>query len=243
MPAAVLVHGGFHGGWCWQKVGLHLVERGWSVYAPSLTGCGDRAHLATPDIGLDTHVKDIISIIETEELTDVVLCGHSYGGLIIRMVADQIPDRIGHLIYLDAAVPEAGESIVSMSVSREDKDESSWTEDLPEIFRKLASNGNGWMIPPTTFDASGFGIVDPDDAAWVNRRMTAQPLKTFEDAVVLQHALPPVRTSFVRTEFEIAWGPRMTDLAEANDWALHRWDMGHDAMIIDPRKVADLLMS
>jgi pimeloyl-ACP methyl ester carboxylesterase len=244
MSVAVLVHGGFHGGWCWQKVGHHLTKGGWTVYAPSMTGCGDRAHLATPEVGLDTHVKDIVSIIETEELTDVVLCGHSYGGLVIRMVADQIPDRIGHLIYLDAAVPEAGESIVSISVSREELDESSWTESLPDIFRKLAADGGeGWMIPPGTFDASGFGVVDPEDAAWVNRRLTAQPLKTFEDGVTLQNEKPTMRTTFVRTNFEISWGPRMTDLAEAEGWDLQRWDMGHNAMIIDPARVAEVVMS
>lgn len=106
MPTAILVHGGFHGGWCWQKVSNLLVKDGWAVYAPSLTGLGDRAHLLAPSIGPETHVQDIVGIIENEELNGVVLCGHSAGGTVVTVVADRLPERIGHLVYLDAVVPK-----------------------------------------------------------------------------------------------------------------------------------------
>jgi pimeloyl-ACP methyl ester carboxylesterase len=111
VPAAVLVHGAFHGGWCWRKVSALLTARGWTVFAPSLTGLGERAHLATSDIGLETHVQDVLSLFEADELSDVVLCGLSAGGAVVTAVADRVPERISHLIYLDAVIPHSGESV------------------------------------------------------------------------------------------------------------------------------------
>ena len=104
----VLVHGAWHGGWCWRFVRDLLEKSGHRVHAPSLTGLGERKHLARPDIDLDTHIADIVSLLEMEDLSDVVLVGHSYGGMVITGVADRAPERIGRLVYLDAFVPEDG---------------------------------------------------------------------------------------------------------------------------------------
>lgn len=130
MPVAVLVHGGFHGGWCWRKVRRRLTADGWDVYTPSLTGMGEHAHLLTPEIGLETHVQDIIGILETEELYDVVLCGHSAGGIVVTAVADRLPDRIGHLVCLDATVPESGQSLMDVLGD---------AQGVPAVFRQQAA--------------------------------------------------------------------------------------------------------
>jgi len=105
----VLVHGGFHGGWCWRRVAPPLRAAGHAVYTPTLTGLGERAHLATPAIGLDTHIRDVLGVLEYEELRDVVLVGHSMAGMVVTGVAERAADRLAHLVYLDACVPRDGE--------------------------------------------------------------------------------------------------------------------------------------
>ncbi len=104
MSPYVLVHGAWHGGWCWQRVRGSLQARGQEVFTPTLTGLADRSHLLSPEVNLETHITDVTNLILWEELSDVVLCGHSYGGAVISGVADRIPDRIGALVYLDAFV-------------------------------------------------------------------------------------------------------------------------------------------
>jgi pimeloyl-ACP methyl ester carboxylesterase len=111
----VLVHGGGHGGWCYQPVARRLQAQGHIVYAPSLTGLGDRSHLLNADIDLDTHITDIVQLLIAEDLYDVVLVGHSYGGMVITGVADRAADHIGHLVYLDAANPKNGQSLVDVA--------------------------------------------------------------------------------------------------------------------------------
>ena len=115
MRSYVLVHGGGHGGWCYQPVARIMRAHGQEVYAPTLTGLGERAHLLSPAIDLDTHVTDIVKVLESEDLRDVILVGHSYGGMVITGVADRAADRIGHLVYLDAATPENGQSLVDIA--------------------------------------------------------------------------------------------------------------------------------
>src|SRR5262245_14863398 len=111
MATFVLVHGAWHGGWCWQRVSPLLRARGHEVFAPTLTGLGERSHLLTREIGLETHVADVVNAIRWEDLTDVVLCGHSYGGMVISGAADRMADRVRSLVYLDAFVPADGQSI------------------------------------------------------------------------------------------------------------------------------------
>jgi pimeloyl-ACP methyl ester carboxylesterase len=100
-----LVHGAWHGGWCWRRVADVLMSRGHRVFAPSLTGVGDRAHLFSKDISLQTHVEDILSVVEAEELSNFVLVGHSYGGFVISGVTDALRERVSRYVYLDAGVP------------------------------------------------------------------------------------------------------------------------------------------
>jgi pimeloyl-ACP methyl ester carboxylesterase len=111
MAIFVLVHGGGHGGWCYNKLSPLLRAERHLVFAPSLTGCGDRKHLITADVDLDTHITDIVNLMEYEDLSDVILVGHSYGGMVITGVADRAHDRIRELVYLDAAHPKDGQSL------------------------------------------------------------------------------------------------------------------------------------
>ncbi len=115
MATYVLIHGGGHGGWCYQKVARLLQAAGHVVYAPSLTGCGDRSHLVSADTDLDTHITDVVSLLHHEDLHEVILVGHSYGGMVITGVADRATDRIGRIVYLDAANPRNGQSLVDVA--------------------------------------------------------------------------------------------------------------------------------
>src|SRR6516165_6161272 len=111
MATYVLVHGGGHGGWCYQRVARRLRTNGHDVYTPTLTGLGERSHLLSPDIDLDTHITDVVNVLHFEDLRDVILVGHSYGGLVVLGVADRAAPRIGKLVYLDAGIPQGGKSL------------------------------------------------------------------------------------------------------------------------------------
>ncbi|MET7992126.1 alpha/beta fold hydrolase [Amycolatopsis sp. NPDC005232] len=231
------MHGGFHGGWCWRKVADLLTIEGWRVHAPSLTGMGDRAHLLSPEVTLETHVRDIVGLIEEEELQDVVLCGHSAAGIVVSVVADRVPDRIGHLIGLDATIPNDGESLMTVLGDG---------QGVPDIYRRQAAeSGEGFRIPPSLFSAADFGVTDPDDAAWVNRRMCDHPLRAFEDRARLTGGLDRVaRKTFVRCDkFPVDYGPRMVETLPALGWQIERWDEVHDAMVTAPERVRDVLVS
>jgi pimeloyl-ACP methyl ester carboxylesterase len=231
----VLVHGGFHGGWCWDRVRGPLADRGWNVFTPSLTGCGDRVHLASATVGAATHVTDIVNLIDAEELEQVVLCGHSAGGHVISGVAETIPERIAHLVYLDAVVPRSGESV---------HDVIGEAEGVPQLFRDLTERGDGISIAPESHDAAAFGVDDPADVAWLERRLTSHPLRCFEEPVELGSGYESVTSkTFVRCGFQAAFAEPQTARLEADPaWRVLRWDVGHDAMIISPDAVVDLLL-
>ena len=157
----VIVHGAWGGAWAFKKVEASLRQKGFAVYRPQLTGQGDRVHLARPDIGLTTHIDDVVNTILYEDLRDIVLVGHSYGGMVITGVADRVPDRIRRLVYLDAMVPNDGESVVNLMKGRGD-------------FIKQMTKGD-YIVPPW---------VKPDQPP---PRDVPQSLKTFTDPIVLKN--------------------------------------------------------
>ena len=174
MANYVLVHGGWFGAWCWYKVVPLLQAAGHSVYTPTLTGVGEQAALLTPEIGLDTHIQDVVNLIETKDLQQVILVGHSYSGMVITGVADRVPDRIAHLVFLDAVVPRDGQSLVDTAPF------------LGRFLRREANkNGDGWRVNPPR--GGSFGITKEPDLSLVRSKVTPQPLKTF---------LQPVHASF-----------------------------------------------
>ena len=161
-PTYVIVHGAWGGSWAFKKTDSLMTEKGAIVYRPSLTGQGERVHLASLEVGLNTHINDVVNMILFEDLHDIILVGHSYGGMVITGVADRVPERISKLVYLDAFVPEHGESVVSMQGNRAD-----WV-------MKMASNGYlvpSWVKP---------GQAPPKDVP--------HPLKTFTDTISLTNA-------------------------------------------------------
>src|ERR1700704_3677346 len=138
LPPFVLLHGGRHGGWCWRRVAVLLRAVGHEVYTPTLTGLGERSHLLNPQIGLDTHVQDLVSTFEFEDIRDAVLVGHSYGGMVVSGAMQRIADRVRTLVLLDAHMPREGESVFDLN-----------GPDRAAAMIALAEDGgDGWYIPP-----------------------------------------------------------------------------------------------
>lgn len=136
MTTVVLVHGGWGGGYAWQHVARRLRAAGHEVYTPTLTGLGERVHLATPQVDLGTHIADVVNLLEAEDLTAVTLAGHSYGGMVITGVAQRVPQRLAQLIYLDAFVPRDGDALLDLLVPRA----RAATED------SLRRSDDGWRV-------------------------------------------------------------------------------------------------
>ncbi len=225
----VLVHGAWHGGWCWRRVVRLLTDAGHEVFTPTLTGLGERAHLLRPDIDLDTHIQDVLMLLEMEDLKEVVLVGHSYGGMVITGVADRAPARIRRLVYLDAFIPENGKAVADYigaeraAHQREQGEKSGVLEPLP---------------------LAALGITQPDDIAWVASRLVKHPYKTMAQAVRLtndreRRALP---RTFVNCCSATGTFNQFIEKVKADPaWQYHELPAGHDAMITDPAGVARIL--
>ena len=234
MATYVLVHGGGHGGWCYDKVAPLLRAEGHEVHAPSLTGLGDRAHLLSADVDLDLHVDDVVRLLEDEDLRDVILVGHSYGGMVITGAADRANDRVGKLVYLDAANPTNGQSLVDVAGP------------VINAVRPMGEvvDGVELVLLPGPDAGLLYGVTDPDDLAWMADRLTPHPWQCFEQPLVLTNedalwAIPQfhiVCSSTVPTR-----DPELMARARAEG----RWweiDTGHDLMITEPHATADALL-
>ncbi len=234
MATYVLVHGGAHGGWCYQRVARLLRAAGHEVYTPTMTGVGDRSHLLRPDIDLDFHIRDILAVLHYEDLRDVVLVGHSYGGMVITGVADRATDRIGHLVYLDAAIPANGESLSDM------------VGPLMKATHRGAQVVDGVelvLFPGTEPMGAYYGVTDPDDIAWMAPRLTPHPWKCFTQPLRLTNeaALWQIPQSAIccTSTREILTSRMARPLAAGRVWDV---DTCHDLMITEPEAVAELLL-
>lgn len=225
MATLVLVHGAWHGSWCWKRVRASLQQQGHEVYTPTLTGIGERSHLLSPNVNLETHIQDIENLIRWEELHDVVLCGHSYGGMVVTAVADRLPERIRSLVYLDAFVPESGQCLESFAPVSEDQ---------------LI---DGWKCKPISAEAFGVNLAD---RAWVDRQCTLQSRACFSQPVRLSGGLDQVkRISYV---YASGWAGDQSpffvfyEKARSRGWTTSRMNCGHDVMIDRPEEVAKTLL-
>jgi pimeloyl-ACP methyl ester carboxylesterase len=234
MATFVLVHGGGHGGWCYKKVKPILEEAGHEVFAPSLTGLAERSHLLSPAIDLDVHISDIVQVLHYWDLHDVVLVGHSYGGMVITGVADRAADRIAKLVFLDAANPSNGQSLVDVAGP------------IIEATRPMGAMVDGveLVLLPSPDAGMFYGVTDPADLAWMAERLTGHPWKCFEQKLELvnEDALWAIPQYHIVCESTLA--TRDTDLigtarAEGRLWHI---DTGHDLMITEPRFVADAVL-
>ena len=234
MATYVLVHGGGHGGWCYQRVARLLRAEGHEVYTPTLTGLGERSHLLSPDIDLDLQIRDITAILHHEDLRDVILVGHSYGGMVITGAADRAADRVGKLVYLDAANPRNGESLVDV------------TKGFIEFIRPHGRviDGVEMVLLPAPDAALLYGVTDPDDVAWMADRLTGHPWRCFEQKLALTNepalwAIPQFH--IVCTSTLLTRDPEL--MAKAKDEG-RLWDIdtGHDLMITEPEATARALL-
>jgi pimeloyl-ACP methyl ester carboxylesterase len=230
----VLVHGGRHGGWAWQGVAARLRRLGHDVYTPTLTGLGERSHLLSKEIGLGTHVEDLVGVFEFEDLGDAVLVAHSYGGMPVAGAMQRIADRVRTVVWLDAHIPEAGESIFDLI----------GPERTERMMGMVAADGEGWFIP--TSDASWWGLTDPDQIAWVNSKTTPQPLKSYTDKsgpTDRAWAHPGTAIECNPTRLPERDRERQHARAEADPHFHHRrLDTCHEPMVTDPDELTRLLV-
>jgi pimeloyl-ACP methyl ester carboxylesterase len=224
----VLVHGAWHGGWCWRGVTPLLRAAGHAVHAPTLTGLGERAHLASAAIDLDTHIADIAGLLEMEDLSDVVLVGHSYAGPVITGVADRVPARLRRLVYLDAFVAEHGKSMLDY-----------W---LPEMRAALPPRVRDGFIMPTPL--RDYGVTRAEDLAWAEPRIRPQPLATFTQPLSLANGETRVPRAYIRcTDPERPVFEQFCRAIRGDPaWIYREIAAGHDCMIADPDGTAKLLL-
>jgi pimeloyl-ACP methyl ester carboxylesterase len=227
----VLVHGAWHGGWCWAKVARLLRDAAQEVYTPTLTGLGERAHLARPEVDLETHIQDVVAMLEAEELRQVTLVGHSYGGMVISGVAARTSGRIRQLVYLDAIVPEAGKSLLDyMSPER------------AQAMRDGAqTQGEGWKVPP--FPPERLGVTSQRDTEWLTKHLVPQPLRTFEQPLPAAGGEKLKRTYvYCSKPASGAFDQFAERLRDDRKWTFHDVKTGHDAMVTAPGEIAKILM-
>jgi pimeloyl-ACP methyl ester carboxylesterase len=231
-PAAttfVLVHGAWVGGWCWGKVTDILRAEGHEVYAPSLTGLGDRSHLLSPAVSLSTHIDDVANLIAWEELANIVLVGHSYGGMVISGVAERVPaGTIRSIVYLDAMYTDDGKSIV---------------DHFPGFVEVI---GNDDPVPILPAESWGY---DEALAAWADKLQTPHPRRTFYDSVRITGARDrvPTRTFVLATQNLDADGaPTFQTMAKTATakpgWRYEELACNHDTMLFLPQETADALL-
>ena len=240
MANFVLVHGAWHGAWCWRRVVDLLQAQGHRVHALTLTGVGERAHLLSPDIHLSTHIQDVVAAIDHEELQDVVLAVHSYAGMVGTGVTDRVPERLRHLVYVDAVVPKPGEawSATHASSTREARMNAARADPL-------------YSFPPPGPEL--FGLAG-EDAAWVARRQTPHPGHPYSDVLDFD----PTRVARVPRTYIHCTRPSLATIdaiwPRVNDPKF--WDglrlpgsrtlelaTGHDPMISAPKELADILIA
>ena len=229
MATFVLVHGGFHGGWCYSRVATRLRAQGHDVYTPTLSGLGERAHLASQSINLSTHVQDIVAVIRCNDLRDIILCGHSLGGMVITGVAGQVGERIKTLFYLDACVPENGQSAF----------------DIGGAERTLLMLGAAG-VTGTTMTSPGAEAfeVNTADREWVDRLCTPHPIGCFIEKLRFtgKEALVTRRTYVLCERYRSINHPTYANVKDRPGWRAVSLDRSHDLMVDDPDTLVALLL-
>jgi len=224
MATYLICHGAWSAGWAWKKMRPLLRAAGHEVFTPSYTGLGERAHLAHPLVDLETHIADILAVIDCEDLRDILLVGHSYGGMVATGVADRVPGRIKHLCYLDAFVPADGQSLNDL-VGR----------------APPAAPLAGWLIPPNPSAPD----TAPEDLDWTGPRRRHQPARCFGQALRLTHAVPPFPRTYIhctRKEGPDVFAQFAMRFRDDPAWRFHAMDASHSPNITAPEALATLLL-
>jgi pimeloyl-ACP methyl ester carboxylesterase len=226
----VLVHGAWHGGWCWQRVADRLRFSGHTVFTPTLTGLGERSHLLGADIDLHTHIADVVNVIKWERLNDVVLCGHSYGGFVISGVAEQIAPAIRSIVFLDAFVPNDGETIQDLT-----------GDAIRDGIRQAMREGSAG-VPPRSAEAFG---VNAADREWVDTLCVRQPIGTFTSPIALEGAREGIaRKVYIRAKGydNLSFDRALAAARSDPSWRCYEVPCGHDVMIDMPGQLSELLL-
>lgn len=230
MATFLVAHGAWSAGWAWKKMRPLLRARGHELFTPTHTGLGERSHLAHPGIDLDAHIADILAAMRFEDLHDVILVGHSYGGMVATGVADRASDRISKLVYLDAFVPRDGQAVFDLI-----------GDTGPERAREAARvHGEGWRVPANPMPAD----TPEADVAWAGPRRMMQPIKTFEQPLRLTGAVDRLPRTYI---YCTRPGPgdafrQFADRARAEPgWKYHELDASHNPHITMAETLADLL--
>jgi pimeloyl-ACP methyl ester carboxylesterase len=227
MGATFLVcHGAWSAGWAWKKMHPLMAASGHRLVTPTYTGLGERAHLANLSVDLETHIEDVLHVIKYEDLRDIVLVGHSYGGMVATGVADRARDRVTQLIYVDAFVPGDGQSLF----------------DLNKVaVQKLANSGDGWRVPPNPTPPD----TSPADQEWLSERRVHMPIKCFETALKLQGGVLTLPRSYIyatRITPADTFGPFAKQARSDAAWRYHEIDASHSPNVTAPEALLALLL-
>jgi pimeloyl-ACP methyl ester carboxylesterase len=231
MTTFVLVHGGWHGGWCWRRLVPLLLERGHEVYTPTLTGLGDRAHLGRPHTGLVAHIQDVVAVLELDDLRDVVLVGHSSSGAVIAGVAQRVGHRLAELVHLDSFVPAPGDSVFSLLPPQR----RAFFEDQVDAAGRIV------LDPDRAMD--GWAVLDPADRAFVGPRLRPHPVGGLADPLP-NAPVPELPRRYVYCTIKPGADSFAGFAAAAGadpSWRMDAIDAGHDVMVTAPAELADLL--
>ncbi|WP_051792685.1 alpha/beta fold hydrolase [Amycolatopsis jejuensis] len=225
MAVFVLVHGAYHGGWCWRRVSDRLRAQGHTVHTPTLTGLGERAHLLTPAVGLQTMIDDVVGTCEAEEVTDAILVGHSFGALPVLGALPRVSQRLTHVVVLDGIVARPGTS--------------GFAALNPDALEERTPTGPFLPPPPPSM----FGVTTPDDAAWLTRRLTPHPLQPYLDPFPAPGPLGAgVPVTYLRCTAPLFPGvDGSARLAETEGWTMRELAATHDAMITHPGELTSEL--
>ena len=233
MANFVLVHGAWHGGWCYSRVAELLRAKGHRVFTPTLSGLGERSHQFSGAINLTAHIDDIRNLIRWERLENVILLGHSYGGMVISGVADRAPDKISALVYLDALIPKDGQSVFDLA-----------PPEVGKVQLDGAAAHGGFAVPPTP--AAAFAVNEAD-RAWVDAMCTPQPLGCMTERIKLTGAVDRIRHKvFI---LAAGWGAGRgfrryyEQVKDMPGWTRFELACGHDAMIDMPEGLAAILLA
>jgi len=227
-PKTFLVcHGAWSAGWAWKKMHPLMSKAGHRLVTPTYTGLGERAHLAHPGIDLEAHIADMLAVIKYEDLRDIVLVGHSYGGMVATAVADRAREKVKQLIYVDAFVPESGQSLLDLN------------EMARARMQEMAKSGDGWRVPPNPTPSD----TSPEDVDWLSARRVHMPIKCFEARLTLSRPLTLPRSYIYATRITPAdtFGP-FAKMAKNNPaWRYHEIDASHSPNVTAPELLMVML--
>ncbi len=232
MTVFVVCHGAWSAGWAWKKVRPLVQQAGHQIFIPTYSGLGERAHLSAPTITLDTHIQDVVSLLFYEDLYDVVLVGHSYGGMVATGVADKTRERIARLIYVDAFVPQNGQSLNDL-VSKDDR---------AKRVSMTAAQGDSWLLAPNPTPAD----TSHADITWITARRRWQPIGTFNQPIALQHLDLEIPRSYIYCTRKTSDDPFGKFAAAAKSdprWSYYDIDASHSPNVTAPDELVRILLS